>query len=749
LRAGRVPLRYRRLHAVVPPGRTRPSSRGRAARQGHPLSRAQGRRAVARRLAGTLALAAACLAWLAAGRVGGPGRALAQAGLAPDSAALAESTRADSVQKAYDDSVAVADSLEALGLEEEAYSGNASRLLGGTPPDHPLNYSTSYSTLRNRRTWDQGLDLFGKRRGLAAAARLNVTILQDPDVKRNTRNRSAMFELGYTVVPGLTSGVHVGVSRNSDIIGIRLQNSIVRDNDEFTAFTRFNRQLLGLPIAANASFGGVRDRQPEFSRQGRTLALDANTRGHLLHTLEWNVNGNYRKDNMRSSAPSDTGEFTSNDRTTDRSGAGGVTWVPFRWLSMDAKGMVRRGILQRPEQVLDPETFAQVVVQEEVTTNNNSGDAGFLLTTPIGTVLTVRGNVNDTEILYGADSTRNNVALTRGFTVSAQDTLLGASVSATFQNGTTDNDYTKRADGYRQLQWRRQADLTALRRLNRRTNSQLRGSVSLESRRYTDFRPSSPSSFPPSSQDLFRALGSMRVDYTPLLTLSTGVEGQIDLNRTINLASTSSIGNTDQVGYQVTWRWSFTPWWFWTIGQVNSAGAQDINNPFAPDRDQLSFIYQINTSNSVSLTPRWRLDMQYGLRYQSRGTYLQQEGGSRSFGKSGGADEYDLTLRTSYQLFKWLSCDVTGQRFVTQNYSLPEAVRRVDSRTYRRNLLANLNASYPFRSGGSLSLALRRSLTWDAQDRNTIPPTPRTETNDDYWQATMSFRTYWGGGGVK
>jgi hypothetical protein len=241
----------------------------------------------------------------------------------------------------------------------------------------------------------------------------------------------------------------------------------------------------------------------------------------------------------------------------------------------------------------------------------------------------------------------------------------------------------------------------------------------------------------------------MRVDYAPWGTVSTGVEGQIDLNRTINLASTSSIGNTDQIGYQVTWRWSYSPFWFWSLGQANSAGAQDVNSPFSPDRDQISYIYQINTTSSASLTSRWKLDMTYGLRYQSRGTYLRDLSGSRSFGKAGGADEYSLTLRTSYQFLSWLSCDVTGQRFVTLNYSLPEAVRRVDSRTYRRNLLANLNASRTLRNGSTLALAVRRSLTWDARDLNTIPPTPRTETDDDFWQITASFRTYWGGGGVK
>lgn len=694
-----------------------------------------------RRLAGAVAVALPALVWLLFGQ-SGPGRALAQEGFFPDSAAQAESLRADSLRQAFEDSVARADSLAALGLDEGyGEGGAAASLLGRTPPEHPFTYNTSYGTLRNRRTWDQSVDFYLNYRNLVFANRTTVTILEDPDVKRNTRNRSSLFELGYGLLNGVTTGLRFNVTRNSDIIGIREQNSIERDGDEFTAFGRFERTLVGLPVTANLNFGSVNDRQPEYSRQGRQFGADGNTRGTLWRTVTWNLAGNFRTDRLRSAAPTDTGDFVSTDRTTDRSGAGGVSWAPWRWLSLDLKGTSRRGVLQRPENFFDPVSGDQRVVQEEVSTNADNANLGVRFRTPLGFQVTAGGSINNTEIVYAADSTRNNVALSRSFNISGADTLLGFPVTVRFQNGTSENDYTKRADGYVQKNWRRQAELQTNRRLNRRTTTDLRGSVSLESRRYSDFRPSGPSSFAPSSQDLFRTSGSMSVDYRPFDKFTTGLVGQIDLNRTINLASTSSISNTDQVGYQVTWRWGFMPWSFWQVTQNNSAGAQQVSYPFAPDRDQLSFIYQIRTNSVVRLTQRWNLEMNYGLRYQSRGTYRESETGDRRFGKAGGSDQYDLLLRTTYKFASWLSVELNEQRFVTENYSLPEGQRRVDNTTYRRTLFGGVMGNYRFRSGATLALTVRRSLTWDSNERYTVPPTPPTTREDDYWQILATFRT--------
>src|SRR5262249_1159737 len=208
------------------------------------------------------------------------------------------------------------------------------------------------------------------------------TIIDAPNVKRETRNRSTQFELGYIPFKGFTSGVRAQVSRNSDVIGIRVQNNIVRDADDFLAFLRWDRKVKGLPINASGSFGSVNNRQPEFSSSGRELDLDASTQSHLPGGLAWNLGGSFKSSDLGSRAPSDTGIVKSDDRSTDRQGQAGVTWAPRTWLNLDLKGSTRRGVLRRPETTFDPITTAAIVLREEVTTSTDNGDLSVTYRTP-------------------------------------------------------------------------------------------------------------------------------------------------------------------------------------------------------------------------------------------------------------------------------------------------------------------------------------------------------------------------------
>ena len=674
-------------------------------------------------------------------RLGGPPLARAQAGspfVNPDSA------RADSLRKAYDDSVAYADSVAAAAAEAEVFGGETGitgspSLLAGPRPEHPLTYTTSYGTLRARRTWDQNADLFLRKGRLAIANRTNVTIIEDPDVKRSTRNRTTTMELGYIPMAGITSGIRGSLSRNSDLIGIRQANSIVRDQDQLFAFTRYDRKLFFLPLSAGVSYGQVKDQQPEFDRNGQQLRLDGASNGLLPGGVRWTAGGDYTSSRLHSIAPTDSGAFSSDDHTTDKNGRGTLAWAPRPWFSLDASGSTRRGVVERPETGLDPNTLENVVVQERVTTSTDNGAFNVNMKTPFGQTLQLKANLSDQQILYSSDSTRTNITNTKGFGVTAQDTLFGANVSAAFQNGTSSNDFTRRPDGYVQESWTRSANLSANRRINSRTGADLQSGISLDSRRFTDFRPSTVTSFPPASQDLLRASTHLRIDYSPMVKFSTGVEGQIDLTKTINLTSATSGNNTDQTGYAVTWRWGFTPLDFWTVSQDNSAGAQQVTYPFAPDRDNISYIYQLRTSSVERLTTKVSLETHYNLRYLSRGSYRLTDN-ARRFGKSGGTDSYDLLLRAVYQIATGWQFDVSQQTFVTNNFSLPNSVKTIDSQTKRRALYANFSGSRPL-GRGLLTVTLRRTMTKDEAVTPTVFPPVVTGRRDDYWQITSSFRT--------
>jgi hypothetical protein len=240
---------------------------------------------------------------------------------------------------------------------------------------------------------------------------------------------------------------------------------------------------------------------------------------------------------------------------------------------------------------------------------------------------------------------------------------------------------------------------------------------------------------------VLRATGRLKVDYNPLVKFNTSLEGQMDLTRNINLDASSSAGNTDQTGYAVMWRWGFTPFTFWTVSQDNSAGAQVITYPFSSAQDNISYIYQLRTSSIETFSSKLSFETHYTLRYVSRGTYLADATGARAFGKSGGTDSYDLLLRGVYTIMTGVSFDISQQTFVTNNFSLPEGVKTIDTATKRHALFVNFTASPKIGDRTVLSIVLRRTLTRDEAITYGSFPTDQT-TPDDYWQITGSVHTF-------
>jgi hypothetical protein len=678
-----------------------------------------------------LTLCLASLGWLAEPRFAG-----AQEEFSADSAA------ADSARQAYQDSAARADSLAQLGITEPE---SRPPVITSSPQAHPFTYSTNYNILRNRRTWGQDASLYVTVGDLAISNRTNIVISEDPAVQRDTRNRSTELELGYVFFPWLTSGFRLAVSRNSDIIGIRLSSSIERAEDRASGFFRLERSVIGrFPVTLDLSFGGLQNKQPEFSRRGYDWGLDFSTVGPLARNVDLSAGAVLSASQLVSETPQELGgTFTSNDRNTDRSGRLGLTWTPNSLLNLSVNGAVRRGILNRPSTVFGVGSAGDTTVAETVSTNAENANATIRFSAPWGGSFTASGRASDTQIVYDVETSRNNINRSRNMQLQLTDRFLGADVDVNFQNGISESDFTERADGYVQSQWNRSMELRTRRSINRRTGTNLRGAVSLNSRRFKDFRPSSAASFPPADQDLFRASGAAAIDYRPIQKFTTGLEGQVDLNRTINLTSATSINNTDQTGYRVIWTWSLNPIPIWTVTQNNSAGAQQIAYPFAPDRDQLSFIYGLRTSSTLRVTAQVNFEMHYNIRYQSRGSFREDlTTGERLFGKTGGSDQYDLLLRVVYRPLDWLNMEVSQQSFITQNLSETDGESRIDSETRRQVLLMRVGAAYNFTTGSALNINIRHSLTSDATQINTVIPTPPTVREDQLWQVTSSFRTF-------
>jgi hypothetical protein len=146
----------------------------------------------------------------------------------------------------------------------------------------------------------------------------------------------------------------------------------------------------------------------------------------------------------------------------------------------------------------------------------------------------------------------------------------------------------------------------------------------------------------------------------------------------------------------------------------------------------------------MALTRKITFEMHYNVRYQSRGSFREEEPGSESrlFGKTGGAEQYDLLLRLVYRPLPWLNGELSQQSFISRNLSESQGVERITSETERNTFAFRVGASHDFGSGSSLSFNIRRSLTSDQNRTNTFIPTPAIIREDDLWQVTSSFRTF-------
>src|SRR6185369_11383787 len=93
--------------------------------------------------------------------------------------------------------------------------------------------------------------------------------------------------------------------------------------------------------------------------------------------------------------------------------------------------------------------------------------------------------------------------------------------------------------------------------------------------------------------------------------------------------------------------------------------------------------------------------------------YKADETGTRSFGKSGGSDAYDLLLRAVYSIANNVSFDISQQTNVTNNFSLPNGQKNIDTQTKHRALFVNFTASPTLGAKTGLTFSVRRTLTRD------------------------------------
>jgi hypothetical protein len=226
-------------------------------------------------------------------------------------------------------------------------------------------------------------------------------------------------------------------------------------------------------------------------------------------------------------------------------------------------------------------------------------------------------------------------------------------------------------------------------------------------------------------------------------TCTTSVTGAVEQNEVVNIGRSASINNALLRTYSVGWNWTARPGPTWTVTQNNSATAAQQYYKFTPDRDQLSFIYNLTTNVGSQLTRVVRLELTHTLRLQSRGSWRLLEAGRR-FGKSSEFNTLDLNLRTIYTATDWLTLEAQQRMSSSPNFTVVEgqSIKTTDSR--RTEFTGISRVSYPFNRSASLNADVRRTLATD-RNRTFGEVQGARSTNNDFWLATMSFRKTFGG----
>jgi hypothetical protein len=319
----------------------------------------------------------------------------------------------------------------------------------------------------------------------------------------------------------------------------------------------------------------------------------------------------------------------------------------------------------------------------------------------------------------------------------------GINPSISYENTRSDNDLTRRDPGWTESNLTRRLEVNAGRILSPRLSTRFTGSVNLTRKRYEDFRTTLLGVSPPSNQDNRRMRASLNLDYKASQAFTTGITAGIEQQDVVNIARTSSINNARLRTYSVGWNWVARPGASWVVTQNNSATAAQQYYDFTPDRDQLSFIYNLTTLIGNQLTPVVRLEMNNVLRLQTRGSWRLVEAGRR-FGKSSEFNTLDLSLRAIYNPADWLALEAQERLSASPNYTVVagNSIRTSDSRRTEFTAIARVN--YPFSGSANLSADIRRTLGTDRSRSFGEAPSDRA-INNDYWLANLSLRKTFGG----
>ena len=654
----------------------------------------------------------------------------------------AESLRiADSLATAYADSIA----FEEAAAEAEATFGNSRSIIDRTHSGGWFKYSSAYQVNRGNRTWTQNADFYLDPGPVQVANTTSITIGREDRIGRLNRNRSTKTEMAYRVTPFLRVGGALGLQRQTDDSRVSNFTGIKQENNDVSAQARFNQRFGLFPVRGLLSYGYLDNAQSLQSSSGATIGLNAATSRDFGNGNNVNLDYSQQMSKLNSTAEDSVG-YVQTDRNTSKDLRLSGTSRINRWINADARVSSQRSRLERPTRVhTNPNDLdsPEIIVPEAVDGLTDNVDAGIHFRLPLAATFNLTGGLGRDRRVYDAEEFRTSITATQQFHADFAKPFWGMSPQMTYDNSVNDNDRTRSDPGWVESNLSRRLDFSTNRVLTRTLSARFNGNVSLTRRRYRDLHTTRFGSTLPSDQDNRKMRGSFNVSYKASQSFETGVSTGIEQSDVVNLSRSSSITNAKLRTYSVGWNWTARPGDTWSVQQNNSATAAQQYFSFTPDRDALSFIYNLSTIIGSQLSKSVRLELNHSLRLQSRGTWRLAET-QRFYGKSSEFNSLDLGLKTNYTATKWLTLEAQQRLSVNPNYTVigGKSIKTNESR--RTEFTGVARISYPFGPSASFNADVRRTL---ATDRSRTFGTSLADkaTDNDFWLASLSLRKSFGG----
>jgi hypothetical protein len=374
--------------------------------------------------------------------------------------------------------------------------------------------------------------------------------------------------------------------------------------------------------------------------------------------------------------------------------------------------------------------------------------------------LVTRRFLNETRD-YSVQRSQSSGRDDQSWSAEAHELRWGVKLDATFNTGTTDNDFTRRTTterravqrtgrpdttytvvvpaGYTEHVRNRSLDVTLARPVGRTINLRLQGTVNLSTYRYD---PVAGSGTSPVDRDQFRQNFLLDARFNPGKRWNTSVVYSQEVSQTVNLPAHYSASNGENRIYRLTWNWSYGLSDRLTASQRNAVAANYRRLTFRPADDDLTMEYTSTTTLEAIVVPnRLRVTVNHTALYQPSGDYvIDLTTGEDAFFKSAETKNYKLDARIAYSPSSWLTLNLNPAYLNDRRLSAQGEGLGLLSSTNNLQLSGGMSIRRRIGAKGELSGDLNRSFVADRKISYTagLPfATPAVET--DYWQGRLDF----------